>query len=519
MKYAEIKRLSFLAATIAGFAVLDFLPSFGEECAWEISRSNSRFATRKGSILTVDVPEGISNAFACATLALDLHDWSQCVLEAEVMCRGEGIAESALPSSGAKMVLCYTDAETGHAVYSTATLPTGTSDWRKLELCVPFGELPPSITPRPQISLGLQRTSGRVRFDLSTFKVRKAPPVFPLTDNDYVVSYPPCHASGRVPLRGVMGRGGCRNTEQDIEDLHKYGANLIRLQMNGFASKKPNAPRRTIAEWNVWLEKNLAHAERVLNWLEARNMRMVLDMHTPPLRGYGKRCDTFYDLNCAERFISAWREIARRFKGRRGIYGYDLMNEPAQVRRALPECDYWNLQRRAAEAIRESDPDATIVFAANDWSNASAFGTLRALEMDNVIYQVHMYQPHWYTHQGANGSKCPHEDMLQPYPNSKRGIDKNWLRNVLEPVRQFQLRHKARILVGEFSACIYAPGAGRYLEDCIDIFREYGWDWTYHSFREAIWWNAEMELGPDRVPVANRDNPRFKALIRGFKGQ
>ena len=37
----------------------------------------------------------------------------------------------------------------------------------------------------------------------------------------------------------------------------------------------------------------------------------------------------FYVKEYADRFVEAWREIAVRFKGRKGIYGYDLMNEPS----------------------------------------------------------------------------------------------------------------------------------------------------------------------------------------------
>ena len=97
-------------------------------------------------------------------------------------------------------------------------------------------------------------------------------------------------------------------------------------------------------------------------------------------------------------------------------------------------------------------------------------------------------------------------------------MDKEKLRAWLQPVRDFQLRHGAKIYAGEFSACIYAPGAGQYLQDCISIFEEYGWDWTYHSFREALWWNVETVIDPATgKPVPNKDNDRFRALVDGFR--
>ena len=67
-----------------------------------------------------------------------------------------------------------------------------------------------------------------------------------------------------------------------------------------------------------------------------------------------------------------------------------------------------------------------------------------------------------------------------------------------------------------------AVGADRYIADCIALFREYGWDWTYHAFREWEGWSVEHEpvsfgTTPDSFrPSA--DNPRKRALLEGLKG-
>ena len=507
--------MSAVAAAMCVVAGADeFVPK------WKVSRSNAKYVKIEGDRVVVDVPPGMSNVCAYATADIDLSDWAQCNLEAEVKCRGERVVRDARPARGVKLALHYTDAVSRERRYPAAPAPEqGGFDWMELQLGVAFGEVPPAAAPKAQVVLGLQQTSGRLEFDLSSFKLRKAPPLFPRVDNNYKIKYPAV-VTTRGRMRGVMGRGVCRNTEQDIEDLKNYGANLVRLQMNGFAWKgKKGRPPVTLADWNAWLKRNLDHAEQVLGWLEARGMQMALDMHNPPLGGYGHSGDVFYVQENADAFIEAWRTIARRFKGRKGIYGYDLMNEPAQTKRALPDCDYWNIQRRAAEAIRAIDPDATIIFAANDWNSARGFTYLPALEMDNVIYEVHMYTPGWFTHQGANGAPRPAPGKELAYPNPERGVDKAKLREWLRPVVDFQRRHNARIFVGEFSASIFAPGAGRYLRDCISLFEEFGWDWTYHSFREARWWNVETVIDPATgKSVPDKDNDRFHALVDGFKG-
>ena len=73
--------------------------------------------------------------------------------------------------------------------------------------------------------------------------------------------------------------------------------------------------------------------------------------------------------------------------------------------------------------------------------------------------------------------------------------DKAFVRKEIQSVREFQLRHGVRIFVGEFSAATYAPGGDEYVDDLCDLFLEYGWDWTYHAFRESTCWSFEHE-GP-----------------------
>lgn len=488
---------------------------------WTINKSCAQYVRIENNMLTVDVPHGVTNVCAYATAEIDLSDWMFSMLEAEVMCKAERLERSPRPHRGLKVSLFYFDTsrEFQRMRYpNAAAVPQdGGFDWQPLRLSVLFGENPPGTDPKPRLVLGLQQTPGRAIFDLSTFKCRKASPPFPRQDNDYQIKYPE-HVLKRGAMRGVMCRGLCRNTEQDVEDLKNYGANLLRLHMNGFTQYvKKHGLKGTLDDWNAWLRMNMDHAEEVLGWLEKRNMMMVLDMHNPPLRTPESRSTVHEKGECADRFVSAWEEIARRFNGRKGLYGYDLINEPAQYGTALPDCDYWNLQRRAAEAIRKIDPEATIIVAANEYSASHAFLYLRALEMDNVIYQVHFYKPFKYTHQGVNGAPRPQKGSEMGYPERARGWTKDYLRECLKPVVDFQRRHGAKIFVGEFSASIYSPGAGRYLSDCIDLFEEYGWDWTYHAFREAIWWDVESvptENPGERCP--NRVNDRFRALFEGF---
>ena len=274
-------------------------------------------------------------------------------------------------------------------------------------------------------------------------------------------------------------------------------------------------------EYCQWLDGRLDNLADVLGWCAARGMKVCVDLHSPPGGNSGLRqaeqFAMFDDDRYAAAFVDAWRRIARRFAGHHALYGYDLVNEPNQ--RGPVRNSYWDLQRRAAEAIREIDPATPVIVEANLSDAPVAFRYLSPLAMNNVIYEVHFYSPGDYTHQGVGTRPRHAEGRPLVWPGTSpegRAWDETHMRRVLEPVREFQKRHRCRIYVGEFSAVAWAPGADRWLHDAIGLFGEYGWDWTYHAFREWPGWSVEHEgTDKDRM-TSSADNPRKRVLLDGF---
>ena len=325
-----------------------------------------------------------------------------------------------------------------------------------------------------------------------------------------IFSVLPAHAAG--PLRGVMLPARTME-EADFRTLREWGVTLVRYQM--CADGIPNESAADLPAYRKWLRGKLDHLERdVLPWAREYGIQVVVDMHFPPgyRRGGDEAFRMFYDDALADAFVACWEEIARRFAGVSGIYGYDLMNEPVEI---LPgRHGHRALYERAARAVRAIDPDVPILFESNPWDGPESFLVLEPYDVSNAVYEVHMYRPTDYTHQGVGR----HPAGIGRWPDTERGWDKDSLRAALAPVRSFQLRHGARILVGEFSASVWAEGADAWLRDCIALFEEYGWDWTYHAFREWPGWSVEHE-GPDAAHlVPSEDNPRKRALLDGLRG-
>ena len=323
---------------------------------------------------------------------------------------------------------------------------------------------------------------------------------------------------GASPLRGVQLP--MRNMRpDDFNTLEEWGVRLVRYQMTRAFLQHGYGPDG-YEGYRAWLEGKVDHlVSFVIPECRRRGMKVVVDLHEPP--GYREprsmEWTIYFDQTEFDRFIDCWRMIAERVKGNADVvYGYDILNEPEQKREATT-FDYLATQEVAARAIREIDPKTAIIVEARDWDRPGAFAELRPLPLDNVIYEVHMYRPPEFTHQGAGG-EATRKTLGAKWPDPEKGWDTDFLRRELAPVREFERKFGAKIYVGEFSAIAWGEGADRYLRDVISIFGEYGWDWTYHAFREWQAWSVEHEVaGPGQKPTPSADNPRKRALLEGLR--
>ena len=486
--------------------------------------------------------------------------------------RAEGVTKPAHEWNGVKFMLRYVDADTGKTHYPGASVPVGTYGWRTVTNRVNILTSPVNpVGGKATLVLGLQESTGRVEFDLSSLTIATEDVGVAPVNQDWIVRYPDettgdvkprsgdlqarsadlapegrLHAAQRCqPLRGCMLPNKRPTTEDDIATLASWGATLVRFQIaRNWSAVDDN---QDLDEYAAWVDSRLDNLMDVLAWCAARGMKVCVDLHSPPggKRAGDRAMNMFFEERFANAFVETWRRIAARcaacapalqsaglpaacapavcapaLQSASPLYGYDLVNEPIQ--RVPAPFSYWELQRRAAEAIREIDPTTAIVVESNLGCVAESYRYLSPLAMDNVIYQVHLYKPYEYTHQGVWDN--PREEGGRPlvWPDPARGWTTDHLRRVLAPVRAFQKKHHARIYVGEFSAVSWAPGAENYLRDCIALFAEYGWDWTYHAFREWGAWSVEHEaIEPGRAGPSNfrpvPDSPRKRALIEGLK--
>lgn len=473
-----------------------------ENLTWE-NPDAGEFFTRDGHpFFRLTIPEAEKNGQHCAATEFDFTPYRSNLVRFSIRVSGRDVSVPPQPWNGVKFMLNYgaeKDRWTGSNSLAGTFPIQETSFLAAIE----------SDAGPGRIMIGLQDSSGTVEFDLGSLKIEPLFESAPKTVRR--IEYPEA-VRNTPPLRGVMSPK--RFKPEDFPVLKEWNVNLVRFQISRNFLKAGSD--RDLAEYDRWIDDTLDHLEWVLAEGRKYGIRFVIDLHQPPGgRLPNRELTMYYDEVYANHFIRVWEKIAARFKGNLSVWAYDLVNEPEQLGRA--KFDYLTIQKMAAEAVRKIDPDTPIMIEANRAATPAAFHYLVPLEMDNVIYQVHMYLPGAFTHQNVFLKRETTPPVAYPGMISGRIWNKDELKKALAPVREFQLRHHARIYVGEFSAIAWAPGAARYLEDCIAIFEEYGWDWTYHAFREYDGWSLEHEGTYGNLKPAESDTPRKKVLLDAFK--
>ncbi len=460
------------------------------------------------TVLYVDVPAAEKPGHNKINMPFDVSSCRGTTLYFQCMAKAENVTQPPEPYNGVKFMMHTVSTAAGQK-WNNQNKVFGTFDWKKLSFSMSI----PDDLVSGDISLGLENSTGKVWFkDIVVIVSRGKSPPRPAP----MMNPPPAYKGHSLPrLRGTMSPN--QFNDEDLRVLgQEWKANLIRWQLTRSWGKA--GVGRDLADYDKWLDDKLADLDKALEACKKYGLKVVIDLHSPP----GGRYDDSSMAMLTEKiyqdhFVKIWEKIATRYKGNPAVWGYDLINEPVTGEPSTEGlADYLGIQVLAAKAVRKIDPDTAVIIESDSWDSPESYTYLEPVDIKNVVYQAHMYYPGTFTHQGVNNNP----DTPVSYPGIINGkmCDKEALRKYLQPVRDFQLAYNVHIYIGEFSAVRWAPGdsAFNYLKDCIEIFEEYGWDWSYHAYREWNGWS--VEYGPDKNDnqPAKEETSRKKLLLEWF---
>lgn len=447
-------------------------------------------------VLTVTVPpdKGKATGTVGVLIPVDLGK----IGAAGTVLRGEGeiafreVTEPKYAYNGVKcMMMFQADGRMNYPDFTVAELPKrfGTRNWTRFSHDVSIPETASSAT----LALGLQDASGSVSFrNLRFYRAGDAPESTLKQKNIPQAKY----TFERTPRRGVMSPNSFR--EEDFAELRKWGVNLIRWQV------KANPVPYSFPAWAAMIGEKAKELSKVLDTAQKYGLKVAVDLHA-------KAGSQILETPEGHQFlIDFWTKVAKENAGHPALYGYDLLNEP-HSRYLKPGDPGWpELAGRAIRAIREIDPETPIIVEADSMATPAQIEFLPVFDSPNIIYSIHMYHPGVLTHQ-----LDPRKKPFIGYPDehwTKESVFPDFLAKAVE----FQKKTGARIFVGEFGCIRWAPGADRYLKDCIDVFEANGWDWAYHAFREFHGWSVEHSDDPDQ-PEPVETTARKEVLLKAFR--
>jgi aryl-phospho-beta-D-glucosidase BglC (GH1 family) len=242
-------------------------------------------------------------------------------------------------------------------------------------------------------------------------------------------------------------------------------------------------------------------------------MAVILDLHEVPNENSktysqdrkAQKSEFWNDPGNLDTMIECWRQLAAICQERKQIIWFDILNEPLDWNDFPSYAKKWpDWAQKTIDAIRLLDKDQRpIVIEVGPGGLCWGFEDFPLLKGENIIYSTHNYQPHYYTHQGI--SDLNNTDLAQaflktnqPWPgvygDTGGGMwDKARLYKELAPMIEFQKKHKVRIYISEFGVVRWAPNAEKYIRDSLEVYEEFGWDWSFHALHENPMWSPDYE--------------------------
>ncbi|MEJ6949479.1 glycoside hydrolase family 5 protein [Natronospora cellulosivora (SeqCode)] len=264
--------------------------------------------------------------------------------------------------------------------------------------------------------------------------------------------------------------------ESDFKFLSEIGVTAVRVPFNYRHFEDDLRP----GEYDDTVFKYL---DKVISWGEKYNIYIILDLHAAQgWQNEGWHSDNPHNIallwknrDYIERVKNLWIHIAKRYKDKDYIAGYDLLNEPE-----APDIDSLNMvYHEIVDAIRAVDKKHIIFLEGN--SKGTEFEGLEEPFDENLAYSSHNYNP--ATH------------VARKYPGYVNGtyIDKKWLEEAFLERNNWILDHKRPSWIGEFGALYDGSESNlssfdlarlNALKDQIDIFNKYEQHWTIWTYKD-----------------------------------
>ncbi len=238
--------------------------------------------------------------------------------------------------------------------------------------------------------------------------------------------------------KGISVGGLLDNASGELEiypDLFslilKSGFDLVRLPVNWAVYTEEVFPYHINPDFMKFVVQTVDEAL-------AEGLIVVINMH-----GYN---ELMMDPENHElRFLAIWRQISKQFSGYPDSLLFELINEPCE--KLTPEVCF-KLHSELLRVIRIRHPFRKVVISPMPYGNIGALQNLKLPHDDDIIVDVHYYEPISFTHQGVDW--MPEAEMWIGETWDGTPADKHEVRQALGAIVKFQREHHIPVWIGEF---------------------------------------------------------------------
>lgn len=313
-------------------------------------------------------------------------------------------------------------------------------------------------------------------------------------------------------------------TEADVAFIAEQGFDHIRLP---------------IEESVMWTDNGEPDAtafetlDRTIGWIQEAGLKAVVDLHIINSHHFNASNNEgentlFTEPASQDHLIDLWTELSARLKKwDTDFLAYEILNEAV-----AEDHDDWNkLLAKAIPAIRELEPNRSIVVGSNRWQSVSTFPNLRLPKDDrNIILSFHFYSPFFFTHYQASWSRqvrdydgpinypgllvddeelaaMPEGEFKESMKADRGPHDKETLRQLMSPAIEYAKLHRLPLYCGEWGALktVDRDDLLRWYRDVSEILAEEG-------IQHAIW-DYQGNFGIKNYTTGQTDAELIEAIL------
>ena len=282
--------------------------------------------------------------------------------------------------------------------------------------------------------------------------------------------------------------------EDDFERLEQLGFDFVRIPIDEVQFWDENGQKLPEA-WDL-----LTNA---INLAEKHHLRVVVDLHIIRSHRFldNDSSNTLFTSEKSQQdLINLWYQLSDVLKGySNDSVAYEFMNEPV-----APEHEQWNVVvEKVHKALREVEPQRTLVIGSNRWQDYETIKYLRVRYKGNVNYPGVLITQEDY-------DAAPDEIKEELKPFLTQVWDKNKIREDFKDAIEAAKKYGLQLFCGEWG--VYEPVerelAYAWYKDMLDVFDEFDIAWTT--------WCYDGDFGfYDQRTESYKDKPLVDLLMSG----